>query len=107
MQIFHWFSRFTLLVGLVLIWWGAAVTTEDVGLAVPDWPLAFGKINSILATTFKYTTKMPYELTLLSSEIHYYSSAKSRDELGLPQTPIEFAIKDCFEWFLENGYLEK
>jgi heme A synthase len=45
MQIFHWFSRFTLLVGLVLIWWGAAVTTEDVGLAVPDWPLAFGKIN--------------------------------------------------------------
>jgi heme A synthase len=45
MQIFHWFSRFTLFVGLVLIWWGAAVTTEDVGLAVPDWPLAFGKVN--------------------------------------------------------------
>ena len=69
--------------------------------------LAFGKINSFLATTFKYTTKIPYELTLLSSEIHYYSSAKARAELGLPQTPIEFAIKDCFEWFLENGYLEK
>ena len=69
--------------------------------------LAFGKINSFLATTFKYTTKMPYELTFLSSEIHYYSSAKARKELGLPQTPIEFAIKDCFEWFLENGYLEK
>ncbi|MCX6856847.1 MAG: hypothetical protein NTV80_18305, partial [Verrucomicrobia bacterium] len=45
MQSFHWFSRFTLFVGLVLIWWGAAVTTEDVGLAVPDWPLAFGKVN--------------------------------------------------------------
>ena len=69
--------------------------------------LAFGKINSFLATTFKYTTKMPYELTFLSSEIHYYSSAKARDELGLPQTPIEVAIKDCFEWFLENGYLKK
>ena len=69
--------------------------------------LAFGKINSFLATTFKYTTKMPYELTLLSSEIHYYSSAKARAELGLPQTPIEGAIKDCFEWFLENGYLKK
>jgi len=69
--------------------------------------LAFGKINSFLATTFKYTTKMPYELTLLSSEIHYYSSAKAREELGLPKTPIEVAIKDCFEWFLENGYLKK
>jgi hypothetical protein len=50
---------------------------------------------------------MPYELTLLSSEIHYYSSAKASAELGLPQTPIEGAIKDCFEWFLENGYLKK
>jgi len=69
--------------------------------------LAFGKINSFLATTFKYTTKMPYELTLLSSEIHYYSSAKARKELGLPQTPIVVAIKECFEWFLENGYLKK
>jgi len=67
----------------------------------------FGKMNSILAITFNYTTKMPYELTLLSSEIHYYSSAKARAELGLPQTPLEVAIKECFEWFLENGYLNK
>lgn len=29
----------------VLIWWGAAVTTENVGLAVPDWPLSFGSVN--------------------------------------------------------------
>ena len=42
---FHRYSLFTLAVGVVLIWWGAAVTTEDVGLAVPDWPLCYGKIN--------------------------------------------------------------
>ncbi|MGK0187978.1 MAG: heme A synthase [Verrucomicrobiales bacterium] len=29
----------------LLIWWGAAVTTKDVGLAVPDWPLSFGQVN--------------------------------------------------------------
>lgn len=29
----------------LLIWWGAAVTTENVGLAVPDWPLAFNRVN--------------------------------------------------------------
>lgn len=43
-----WFFRWcilTLSVGAILIWWGAAVTTEDVGLSVPDWPLAFGRIN--------------------------------------------------------------
>ena len=67
----------------------------------------FGKMNSILASTFKYTTKMPHELAILSSEIHYYSSAKAREELNLPQTPLEAAIKDCFDWFLENGYLKK
>lgn len=42
---FHRYSLFTLVVGVVLIWWGAAVTTEDVGLAVPDWPLCYGRIN--------------------------------------------------------------
>jgi heme A synthase len=42
---FHRYSLLTLVVGVVLIWWGAAVTTEDVGLAVPDWPLCFGRIN--------------------------------------------------------------
>lgn len=42
---FHRYSLLTLAVGVVLVWWGAAVTTEDVGLAVPDWPLCYGKIN--------------------------------------------------------------
>ncbi|MGV3661826.1 MAG: COX15/CtaA family protein [Prosthecobacter sp.] len=42
---FHRYALFTVAVGVVLVWWGAAVTTEDVGLAVPDWPLCYGKIN--------------------------------------------------------------
>lgn len=44
-QLFHHLAIFTLGIGVLLIWWGAAVTTEDVGLAVPDWPLCYGKIN--------------------------------------------------------------
>ena len=39
---FHRYALFTLAVGVLLIWWGAAVTTEDVGLAVPDWITSFG-----------------------------------------------------------------
>ncbi|MCB1207813.1 MAG: COX15/CtaA family protein [Verrucomicrobiales bacterium] len=42
---FHHFARLTVVVGIALIWWGAAVTTEDVGLSVPDWPLCYGHIN--------------------------------------------------------------
>lgn len=41
----HWFSVVILAFAGLLIWWGAAVTTKDVGLAVPDWPLSFGQVN--------------------------------------------------------------
>lgn len=39
------FSGIIVIEAFILIWWGAAVTTEDVGLVVPDWPLSFGQIN--------------------------------------------------------------
>lgn len=42
---FHLFALITLAAGVLLVWWGAAVTTQDVGLAVPDWPLCYGRIN--------------------------------------------------------------
>jgi len=44
----RWIHRFAIFIvawAVVLIWWGAAVTTENVGLAVPDWPLAFNRVN--------------------------------------------------------------
>jgi heme A synthase len=44
----RWLHRFALFIiawAILLIWWGAAVTTENVGLAVPDWPLAFNRVN--------------------------------------------------------------
>lgn len=43
-----WFNRYAkvvVAVTVLLIWWGAAVTTENVGMAVPDWPLSYGSIN--------------------------------------------------------------
>jgi cytochrome c oxidase assembly protein subunit 15 len=42
---FHRFSVFTLFVGALLIWWGAATTTEHAGMAFGDWPLSNGSLN--------------------------------------------------------------
>lgn len=42
LRVFAWFA---VVWAFVLIWWGAAVTTRDVGLAVPDWPFSFGQVN--------------------------------------------------------------
>jgi len=36
---------------------------------------------------------------------NYYTSDKAINELNLPQTPIEYAIKDAYNWFKSNGYL--
>ncbi|MFV1995206.1 MAG: heme A synthase, partial [Verrucomicrobiales bacterium] len=42
---FHRYAIFVVLVAVLLVWWGAAVTTHGVGMAVPDWPLSFGSVN--------------------------------------------------------------
>ncbi len=43
-----WFHRFAILAvfwAILLIWVGAAVTTEGVGMVVPTWPLTWGGVN--------------------------------------------------------------
>lgn len=68
---------------------------------------SYGAINSSLAKVFKFNPALTKELAVISCDKHYYSAEKARKELDLPQTPIETAVKECFEWFRENGYLSK
>jgi dihydroflavonol-4-reductase len=68
---------------------------------------AYGAINSFFAKIFKYYPGVTKELAVISCEKHYYSPEKARKELGLPQTPIDVAVKECYAWFKENGYLDK
>lgn len=84
---------------------------QSLGVKAPRMKLSsrivkfYGKMNSIFGKTFKYSPQLTHELAILSSEIHYYSSAKAIRELKLPQTPIEVAIMDCYQWFSDNDYL--
>ena len=39
----------------------------------------------------------------MSGHPHYFTAARARTELGLPQTPIRQAIADAWAWFGENG----
>ncbi len=36
---------------------------------------------------------------------HYFTPKKAIEELGMPQSPIEGAIRRAFEWFKKYGYL--
>lgn len=69
--------------------------------------ISYGTINSFFAKIFKFNPTVTKELALISTENHYYSSEKAQRELNLPQTPIEHAVKESFEWFKENGYIKK
>lgn len=85
--------------------------STTLGIAAPKRKLnqnlviAFGKMNSYLAKLFKFKPKISYEMAIISNEEQFYSPSKARKELKLPQTPIEKAIKECFEWFKANNYL--
>ncbi|MCB1089990.1 MAG: COX15/CtaA family protein [Verrucomicrobiae bacterium] len=42
---FHRFSIALAVMTVILIWWGAATTTKQAGMAFADWPLSLGSIN--------------------------------------------------------------
>lgn len=66
----------------------------------------YGTANSFFAKTFGYYPAVTRELAKISTERHYYSVEKARNELKLPETPLEIAIEECYNWFRENGYLK-
>jgi dihydroflavonol-4-reductase len=37
----------------------------------------------------------------------FFDSAKAVHELGLPQTPVEEALREAAEWFQEYGYVTR
>ena len=47
-----------------------------------------------------------YAVRLLKQYI-YYDNSKATEELGLRARPFEDSVRDSYEWYKENGYLEK
>jgi dihydroflavonol-4-reductase len=84
-------------------------------IGVPPPKKTFSPIMVMAYTVFGsiigFLTGKPPALSLSTARIscdeHYYTSKKALKELELPQTPIETAIEEAFQWFKENGYLER
>ncbi|MEX2369520.1 MAG: NAD-dependent epimerase/dehydratase family protein [Bacteroidales bacterium] len=69
--------------------------------------MMFGIMNSSFSKVFRFKPHITKEIALLSCECDYYNSAKARKELDLSDTSFEVAVKDCFEWFKANNYLNR
>jgi dihydroflavonol-4-reductase len=84
------------------------VGTKPPGLAIPKWAtLAFGMVGTISGKLFGITPKVSYKMARVSCDGHYFTARKAVEELNMPQTPIETAIEECYEWFKAHGYLNK
>ena len=64
----------------------------------------YGMIGSAYGSLFKKQPTVSYPMALISCDEHYFDPKKARDELDLPQTDIDTAITESFNWLKENGY---
>ena len=66
----------------------------------------FGCSGSLYGAITGKTPTISYPMAQISCDEHYYDAKKAVKELGLPQTPIEIGIMECFNWLKENDYFK-
>lgn len=87
-------------------------TARIVGRKPPRIPIpavltkGFGMFGSVYGFLTGKAPGISYKMARVSCDGHYFSAQKAVKELKMPQTPIETAIKECYEWFKANGYLK-
>jgi dihydroflavonol-4-reductase len=64
-----------------------------------------GQVGRVLnrLPTERFAGLQPQVLASMQSE-RYRSGARAREELGLPDTPIEASIQSAYAWFRDHGY---
>jgi dihydroflavonol-4-reductase len=71
---------------------------------VPLWlPLGVAWVEEMLLAKVGYKPTVPIDGVRMSAKPMYYDASRSIAELGLPQTPIDRALKEAVEWFRANG----
>jgi dihydroflavonol-4-reductase len=84
------------------------VSKPEPSILTPDWLVkTIGFFGSLSGDILRKEPLITYPLALLSCDKQFVSSESAVKELNMPQTDIEVAIKECYDWFTENGYLKK
>ena len=68
--------------------------------------VVYGFFGGLFGKWFGYAPKVTYPMALIACDKHYFTAQKAIDELKLPQTPLEDAVKECYDWLNDNGYLK-
>jgi dihydroflavonol-4-reductase len=86
------------------------VLAEVSGLPAPRWKIPYGiaLTAGYVSTGIAWMTKQPPAVPLVGVRLArhpmYFTAQKAVRELGLPQSPIEEALRQAVQWFRERGY---
>jgi dihydroflavonol-4-reductase len=90
----------------------ADIVARVVGVEPPRWDMPgwlFPPLAFAAGAVSRLGVSLPIDATqlLLSREFIWYDSTKARRELDLPApcTPVEQAVRQAYEWYVEKGYL--
>jgi len=82
------------------------VDVEPPKLAIPSFAAkTFGFVNTLAARILNREPSVSYAMAMMSVDEHYFSAQKAIEEIKLPQTSIETAIKESFDWLKEHQYI--
>jgi dihydroflavonol-4-reductase len=76
-------------------------------LKLPHWTLP--PLAGVVDLLHRLGVKLPIERqrVLLSGKTMYYDNRKAVSELGLSVRPFDETVRDAYQWYAENGYLQK
>jgi dihydroflavonol-4-reductase len=69
--------------------------------------VAIGTVQSALSAVTRRPPLLSRQAARISADCHYFDPSKARKALAMTATPLEIAVRDCFEWLKANGYLER
>ena len=69
--------------------------------------LAVGMENVIVDRVLRRQPAHPFEGVRMARHKMYFDASKAVKELGLPQSPVEDALRRAVEWFQTNGYVRR
>ena len=87
------------------------IATEVLGkkrirLFLPGWlAVGYGWANVAWSAVSGKTPSLSHHMARAAGEVQFYSPEKAVRELGLPQTPVETAVRETLEWFGRQGML--
>jgi dihydroflavonol-4-reductase len=67
-------------------------------------PLAFAAVDQLWARATGREPRVPLEGVRMSMTKMFFDGTRAREELGMPQSPIEPALARAVAWFHEHGY---